>query len=285
MAEQTVWVTGGSGLLGSRVVAAFRQAGWRVVAPSHAEADLTDESCIATLLVGIKPDLIVNCAAQRRPDLCESESDAVVALNVLLPKRLARAGIPLVHLSTDYVFNGTDAPYEVDARRRPLNAYGRQKAAAEAEIEAFEHVVILRVAILYGITDNLADSPVTVLAANLLKAQGAPVLMDDLAIRYPTFTDDVAKQILALAPHIGKGLHGIFQYTGDEPMTKFMMALVLAPLVGCDPKQCLPDTTPTKVPRPYDCHLSVRRLQQLGCYVKPTPFAQAVRTVVRPHLP
>lgn len=281
MAKQTVWVTGGSGLLGSRVVIAFQEAGWHVVAPSHAEADLTDESVIQKLLAEIKPDLIVNCAAQRRPDLCESESDEVQALNVLLPKRLARAGIPLVHISTDYVFNGTNAPYEVDAQRRPLNAYGRQKAAAEQEIEDLEHVVILRVAILYGITKNLANSPVTVLAANLVKAQGAPVLMDDLAIRYPTFTDDIAKQILALVPRIGKGLHGIFQYTGDEPMTKYLMAIAQAPLVGCDPKQCLPDTTPTKVPRPYDCHLSVKRLRQVGLYVPPTPFAQAIRAVLQ----
>lgn len=281
MAKQTVWVTGGSGLLGSRVVLAFQQAGWQVAAPSHADADLTDESVIQKRLAEIKPDLIVNCAAQRRPDLCESERDEVLALNVQLPKRLARAGIPLVHISTDYVFNGTNAPYEVDAQRRPLNAYGRQKAAAEMEIEDLEHVVILRVAILYGITKNLSNSPVTVLAANLIKAQGAPVLMDDLAIRYPTFTDDIAKQILALAPQIGKGLHGIFQYTGDEPMTKYLMAIAQAPLVGCDPKQCLPDHTPTKVPRPYDCHLSVKRLQQAGLYITPTPFAQAIRTILQ----
>lgn len=283
MAAQTVWVTGGSGLLGSRVVIAFREAGWQVAAPSHAEADLTDEACIAKLLAEIKPDLIVNCAAQRRPDLCESESDAVLALNVLLPKRLARAGIPLVHLSTDYVFNGTNAPYEADAPRRPLNAYGRQKAAAEAEIEDLDHVLILRVAILYGITEDLANSPVTVLAANLLKARGAPVLMDDLAIRYPTFTDDIAKQILALAPRVGRDVRGIVHYTGEEPMTKHLMALTLAPLIGCDRRQCVPCTEPPQVPRPYDCHLSVRRLIRLGCYVKPTPFAQALRVVLAAH--
>lgn len=283
MAGKTVWVTGGSGLLGSRVVVAFREAGWQVAAPAHAEADLTDEACITRLLDAIKPDLIVNCAAQRRPDCCESASDEVLALNVLLPKRLAQAGIPLVHISTDYVFNGTNAPYEADAPRRPLNAYGRQKAAAEAELEGLAHVLILRVAILYGMTTNLANSPVTVLAANLLKAQGAPVLMDDLAVRYPTFTDDIARQILALVPRIGAGVHGIFQYTGEEPMTKYLMAIAQAPLVGCDPRQCLADTTPTRVPRPYDCHLSVRKLQQLGCYVTPTPFAQAIRRVLQAH--
>lgn len=278
-----VLVTGGSGLLGSRVAAVFQQAGWRVEAPTHAQADLTDETVAAAVVARTQPDLIINCAAQRRPDLCETESRSVRALNVLLPQWLARAGIPLIHISTDYVFNGTDAPYEPDAPRRPLNSYGRQKAEAEAAIEALDHVLILRVAILYGFTGDLANSPVTVLAANLLKAQGAGVRMDDLAVRYPTFTDDIARQLLALAPQAGRTIRGILHYTGDEPMTKYLMAVAQAPLVGCAASQCLPDTVPPKVPRPYDCHLSVRRLQQLGCYVKPTPFAQAIGEVLRPH--
>jgi dTDP-4-dehydrorhamnose reductase len=275
-----VLITGGSGLLGRACVAAFQAADYTVVAPTHAACDLTDATATEALLQEVQPDLILNCAAQRRPDLCEANTPAVRALNVTLPERLARVGVPLIHISTDYVFNGTQAPYEVDAPRRPLNQYGRQKAEAEAAIELFEHVAILRLPILYGPTPALSASAVTCLAANLMAAKGAPVKMDNLAVRYPTLTTDIARQLLALAPHVGHALHGIFHYSGQEPMTKHLMALHMARCLGIDPALCLSDTTPPTVPRPYDCHLSVKRLQQLALFVEPTPFAAALPAIL-----
>ncbi len=275
-----LFLTGGSGLLGHTVAKVFREAGWEVVAPTHAELELTDWDALQSALDSAAPELIINCAAQRRPDLCEAETPAVRALNCELPERLAKTQLPCIHLSTDYVFNGANAPYETDARRSPINAYGRQKAMAEAALEDFEKVLILRVPILYGPTDDWRSSAVTVLAANLVAAKGASVLMDDIAIRYPTSTVDIARQLLRLAPHIGK-LRGIYHYSGDEPMTKFLMAMTMAPLVGCSPKQCLQDLRPPTVPRPYDGHLSVRKLQQTGLYHPPTPFREAIREVLQ----
>ena len=272
-----VLVTGGSGALGSQVVLACQQAGIQVVAPTHQAVDLTHPDAIAEMLKTHAPTHIVNCAAQRRPDLCEAADEDVIALNVLLPKRLAAFGVPLVHISTDYVFNGANAPYAEDAPRRPLNAYGRQKAEAESLIETLENVLILRVPILFGPIANWSNSAVTVLAQNLLNAKGAPVLMDDIAIRYPTFTCDIAQQILRLLPEVGKRFQGIYHYSGEEAMTKFTMGMVMAPMVGCAYAQCLPDHQPTKVPRPYDCHLSTRKLRQTGCFVNPTPFRVALQ--------
>ena len=274
--EMRVWVTGGSGSLGSQVVAILRQAGATVFAPSHGEADLTQPEVIRQCFQTLQPTHIINCAAQRRPDCCESASPEVIALNVTLPQLLAQCGVPLVHISTDYVFNGANAPYDEGAQRRPLNAYGRQKAEAEALIEALPNVVILRVPILFGPIADWSNSAVTVLAANLLKAKGGAVMMDDIAIRYPTFTTDIARQILAFLPEVGNRFRGIYHYSGNEPMTKFMMGLAIAPLIGCLPTQCLPDHRPTTVPRPYDCHLSTRHLRQTGCFVEPTPFATAL---------
>ena len=84
---KTVLVAGGSGLLGSQVAKVFQEAGWAVRAPSHVEADLTDPKAVEGL-VAEGPDLIVNCAAQRRPDLCEGAGPALLELNVRLPERL-----------------------------------------------------------------------------------------------------------------------------------------------------------------------------------------------------
>lgn len=273
-------VAGGSGLLGRQVVAALAAEGWDVVAPTHAACDLTQPEATRRLLERVRPALIVNCAAVRHPEACEADDAPVRALNIGLPKELAAWGAPLIHISTDYVFDGRNAPYETDAPRCPLNAYGRQKAAAEEALEALPHALILRVPLLFGPTPDLRASAVTVLAANLLAAKGACVPMDDLAVRHPTFTPDVARQIARLAPHAGRTLRGIFHYTGEEPMTKHLMALTMAPLIGCDPAQCLPDRRPPAVPRPYDCHLSVRRLRQTGLYVPPTPFASALLRVL-----
>lgn len=275
-----ILLTGGSGLLGRAVRAELTAGGHTVSAPTHAEYNLCDGDAVTRLLETGRPEAIVNCAAQRRPDLCESDSPEVRALNIDLPARLAAAGVPLVHISTDYVFDGTDAPYETDAPRCPLNGYGRQKAAAEEAIEALPNVVILRVPILFGPTPDLRASAVTVLAANLMAARGASVPMDDVAVRYPTFTPDVARQIAAMLPGVGITLQGIYHYTGAEAMTKHLMALTIAPLVGCQAEQCLPDRRPTAVPRPYDCHLSVRRLQEAGLWVPPTPFASALLRVL-----
>ena len=276
---------GASGLLGRQVAATFRAAGWELAAPTHREVDLARPDAVAALLATAAPDLILNCAAQRRPDLCEGNAPEVLALNVDLPRRLAESGRPLIHISTDYVFNGANAPYAEDARRYPINAYGRQKAAAEAAIEEAPNALILRLPILFGPTPDLRASAVTVLAANLLNARGTCVKMDDLAIRYPTFTCDIARQLLRLASPVCAGtLRGIAHYSAEEPMTKFQMALTMAPLIGVDPAQCLPDHTPPAVPRPYDCHLSTRRLRQLGFFVEPTPFATAlIQTLAAAH--
>lgn len=271
-----VFLTGGSGLLGRQVRLALGRAGWDVVAPTHAALDLTEGAQVRECLASAAPDVIVNCAAQRHPDRCESADPQVVALNVALPAQLGTLGIPLLHISTDYVFDGTTPPYEVDAPRCPINAYGRQKAEAETALDGLPHALTLRVPILFGPTDDWRASAVTVLAANLVAARGAAVPMDDLAIRYPTFTPDVARQIVRLLPALRDGLAGIVHYSGEEPLTKFLMALTMAPMVGCEATQCLPERTPPTVPRPHDCHLSVRRLQGLGLYERPTPFATAL---------
>lgn len=272
-----VLLLGASGLLGRAVRAAFEAADWEVVAPTHAELDLLNFPVLTRRISALAPELIINCAAQRKPDLCEAATPDILALNVELPHLLAQSHRPLIHISTDYVFNGANAPYAPDAHCAPLNAYGLQKAQAESRLAPFEQALIVRVPILFGPTDDLRKSAVTVLAANLIAARGACVTFDDTAIRYPTYTCDIARQLFALAaPLLAGKLHGIVHYSAEEPMTKCQMAMNMAPLVGCSIDQCLPDYTPPRVPRPYDCHLSTRALRQRGIFVEPTSFAAAI---------
>ena len=274
--EHSVWVTGGSGLLGHQVAEIFAREGIRVLAPRHADCELTDKAQVRAFADAAHPTLIINCAAVRKPDICAQNPEAAARANCALPRILAHLGVPMIHISTDYVFDGKHAPYEPDAVRGPVNTYGEQKAEAEAALEHLAHVLILRVPILFGPTDDLRNSAVTVLAANMLAARGVAVPMDDVAIRYPTFTTDIARQLVLLAPAVGKTLHGIYHYSGREAMTKYMMALSMLPLLGLTEEVCVPDRRPTAVPRPYDCHLSTASLEATGLFFEPTPFATAM---------
>jgi dTDP-4-dehydrorhamnose reductase len=148
---------------------------------------------------------------------------------------------------------------------------------------------MLRVPILYGAVEYLAESSVTVLAQNMMNARGTgkKLPMEHWATRYPTLTDDVAvvlRQMLEY--HFAKGsLAGIYHWSGNESMTKYDMALVYAKEIGFDPSQLVPDVTPpsSAAPRPKDCHLDSSALESLGMGRR-TPFAEAVPRILKGFL-
>lgn len=294
MKENSILITGASGLLGREVRRLFSVTGFSVTGTAHSRAkpglvcvDLADAQSVARLVDEVRPAAIINCAAERRPDACEAETPAVARLNIGLPAQLAELAeqkkFLLIQISTDYVFDGTLPPYPVDARPHPLNAYGRQKFAAEEAIrKACRDAAILRMPILYGPTEDLSESAITVIAANLLRAKGAGVPMDDLAVRYPTLTTDVARQLLAMVKDHRPEypIEGIYHYSGNDAMTKYAMALTMVPFIGCQAEQCIPDYRPPTVPRPRDCHLDTARLRERGIFIDPTSFVAGIATVL-----
>jgi dTDP-4-dehydrorhamnose reductase len=295
-----VAIIGASGLLGRTVAEELaQQADWQVVltafrraGPHQIALDIRDAQAVGQFIDREEPDAVIIAAAERRPDICENDPALAYALNVDAVRYIAEAanrrGAWVLSISTDYVFDGTHPPYRYDAEPSPLNAYGRSKLEGEhALTETTDLGCVLRLPLLYGPivdwTESAVTSLVPAIAASADPAPDAkPAVMDAWAIRYPTFTPDVAFVIgQMLERHArGEAISGIVQWSGDEPMTKYEIAIRLAEALQLDNARFTPQHTPTDAtPRPHNCHLDSSRLEALGIGRR-TPFDTAIREVL-----
>ncbi|MBX3497341.1 MAG: dTDP-4-dehydrorhamnose reductase [Parvibaculum sp.] len=193
-------VTGAGGQVGTELAAEAAGAGFAVVAPAHAELDITDENAIAAAIAAAKPDAVVNAAAYTAVDRAESEPERAHAVNARAPGILGsacnRAGMPLLHISTDYVFDGMSArPWREDDPVAPLGIYGASKAEGEAALRAAApRHIILRTAWVFSPHGNNFVRTMLRLASE----------RDELAVvddqrGSPTSATDIAQALLALA--------------------------------------------------------------------------------------
>lgn len=304
----TILLIGASGLLGRAVAASLAREpslnliatrrnpqtpGARLLAlpPENvALLDVLDQPALEQAFATHRPAAVILCAAERRPDICERDPAGARAINVDAPARVgalaARYGAWTLGISTDYVFDGKAAPYREDAAPNPLNIYGRTKLEGEAALLAASSLsCVLRLPLLYGPIADWSESAVTSLVpatAASARTGAHAVGMDAWAIRYPTYTPDVADVIrdLTLRHLSGRTVTGIRHWSGDEPMTKCEIAQRIAAALGVA-ASLTPIEQPTDAtPRPYDCHLDASSLRALGID-HATPFDVALRTVLR----
>lgn len=178
------------------------------------------------------------------------------------------------------------SPYGEDAAPNPLNIYGRTKLEGEAALLAASPLsCVLRLPLLFGPIADWSESAVTSLVPAVVASArpGADAVgMDAWAIRYPTYTPDVAQVIrdLTLRHLAGESVTGIRHWSSEEPMTKYDIAQRIAAALGID-ASLAPIAQPTDAtPRPYDCHLDAARVRALGIDYA-TPFDTALRSVLR----
>jgi len=251
--------------------------------------DLLDAAATRGLLEQERPDVLVHAAAERRPDLCEGQPDHTKALNVTASSTLCQAvrkiGGWTLFISTDYVFDGMNPPYLPGDETRPLNAYGESKLAGEeAVFSADADSAALRVPILYGEVEELGESAVTVILNALLDLK--PAKMDHWAVRRPTLVDDVATACLMMARRrvAGRACSGIWHFGGDEPLTKYDMAMAIAEIVGLDGTHLTPDDQhPAGAPRPRDCSFDCSAFDSLF-HVDRSLFRDKIGELLRPFL-
>jgi dTDP-4-dehydrorhamnose reductase len=212
----------GRGQVGEALAEKAAVAGLPLTALPHGEADIADPADVAEALDRIRPAFLVNAAAYTAVDKAESEPEAARRANEAGPRVLAEAaarrGIPLLHISTDYVFDGTkQGAYVEDDLVAPLGVYGATKLAGEEAVRAAlpEHV-ILRTAWVYGRHGRNFLKTMLKLAAERPELR---VVADQHGS--PTSADDIATAILRVAEAAGKGRArwGTYHFAGTGETT------------------------------------------------------------------
>ena len=201
----TRWlVTGAGGMLGTDLVAALAARGEPVTGLDRAALDVTDGAAVSDAIARWRPGLVVNCAAWTAVDDAEAAEERALAVNgggaANLAAACAAAGARMVQISTDYVFGGDGGrPYAEDDAPAPRTAYGRTKLAGEQAVlgRLPRSGYVVRTAWLYG-----AHGPSFARTMIRLEGQRPAVDVVDDQHGQPTWTSDVARQIIALAREI-----------------------------------------------------------------------------------
>jgi dTDP-4-dehydrorhamnose reductase len=256
-------VPGGGGQLG-RALAALASPSVDVLAPGSSELDLTHTGAVVAAVsafaesarsAGRKP-VVVNAAAYTAVDAAESDERRAFAVNADGPRVLAAAcasrRVPLVHVSTDYVFPGTgERPYEPDDPLGPATAYGRTKAAGEeAVLGSGARSWIVRTSWVYGEGKNFVET------IRRLAGERETLSVVDDQRGTPTWAADLAGGLLELAIRIAAGedpRRRVLHCTGAGEVTWYGFARAIFSEIGSDPDRIRPCTTeefPRPAPRP-----------------------------------
>jgi dTDP-4-dehydrorhamnose reductase len=261
-------VFGGTGMLGQAVVAEARSRGWAALGLSHTQADITDRERLLGWADAFRPEVVVNCAAHTRVDACETEMERAFEINDAAVANAAaaaeRTGARLVHVSTDYVFDGAGhEPYGEEAPTAPLSVYGRSKLAGEAHALACERGLVVRTSWLFGPGGpNFVGTMV-----DLIEAGRVPLRVVCDQEGCPTYAPFLARALLDLAR---LGVTGIVHYRNREPVSWYAFAVEIARLWpggsgGPGVVEVVPIATvefPRPAPRPAWSVLDVTRFEE-----------------------
>jgi dTDP-4-dehydrorhamnose reductase len=263
---------GGNGQLGRELTRASSARAIPLAALSHSEAAIDDEAAVRDAVGRYSPAVVVNAAAYTKVDLAERETDAARRANEIGPGILAAAcataGVPLIHISTDFVFDGSkqDA-YVEDDPVDPINAYGRSKAAGERAVrETAPAHVIIRTSWVYGEFGHNFLKTMLTLASTRDELR---VVSDQRGC--PTSTSDLAAAILTVALRLAAGddVSGTYHFAGSGVTTwhGFAARIVAAqaPLTGRAPRVTAISTKdyPTAARRPANSALDCSRFERV----------------------
>lgn len=264
-----VLVTGSAGMLGRQVAAEYRLRGDQVFPLTSKDLDITKYSSVNKVFREIKPQLAVNCAAYTDVDGAEKNMDAAFAVNGLGPRLLGLAcreqNTSLIHISTDYIFNGdSPVPYLISDQPDPINVYGASKLIGEQGVrESGCCFYIIRTSWLFGPGGkNFVD---TILS--LARDRDTLQVVNDQQ-GSPTYTIDLARGIADLAP---TGIYGTYHFNNTGITTWYGFAKKIIRTAGLNTQitPCNSDQFPRPARRPANSVLDLFPLIQVIGYTPP----------------
>lgn len=255
MNAKTILVTGSNGQLGNelRVLAAEDNGGNTFLFADKEELDICDAEAVYNFTERHAVDVIINCAAYTAVDKAERDEDAAYAINAVAPGNLARAmakrGGRLIHVSTDYVFNGEAfTPYTEECPVCPMSVYGRTKLEGEkAALSACDDTVIVRTSWLYS---SFGHNFVKTMLRLGVERQELGVVFDQVGS--PTYARDLAAAILAIVAKPGHP--GIYHYANEGVTSWYDFTVAIHRLAGITTCKVRPIHTkeyPTPAKRPH----------------------------------
>ncbi len=281
-------VLGATGQLGTDCVAALRASGHEVLALAHEDADIADAEAVGRALGSFAPDAVVNAAAFHNVDRCEREPERAFLVNAVAPRGLARLsndlGFRLVHISTDYVFDGTKgAPYVESDEPRPINVYGNSKLSGELFVRAIarRHCVV-RVSAIYGLNPCRAKGGANFVTTmlRLAREKGEARVVDDEFVS-PTWTADIARQLPALLTRDDNGVvHAASR--GACSWHDFARAIFDISRTPARLERAASSDFPARTPRPRFSALDNARLRGWGIDLMP-PWRAALERYLGCH--
>jgi dTDP-4-dehydrorhamnose reductase len=263
-----VLITGGTGQLGSDLTEQLAERA-EVLAPSHAELDIVDDDAVARTVGDFGPDTLVNCAAFHNVDLCEREEEMAFRINAVAVKRLAErcaaAGTKLIHLSTNYVFDGNaPEPYAEHDRPDPRSVYAISKLTGEYAALSYEpNALVIRAAGLYGLHGSGAKGGNFVTRVlSRARDEGEVTMVRDQRLQ-PTFTADLAA---ALVDAVERNATGLLHLTASGECSWLEFSEAIFAIAGVSPTVNAVDTMPREgvAARPLNGVLARPRADELG---------------------
>jgi dTDP-4-dehydrorhamnose reductase len=288
-----ILITGSNGLLGQKLLALCLRKGTEVIATSlgrnrfddsltYLTMDITNSAEVEEVIGKTKPDVIINTAAMTNVDQCEDEKERCLLLNVAAVKNLVQScekhNSFLVHLSTDFVFDGSHGPLNENDKPNPVNFYGESKLKSELLIQESKcGWAIARTILVYGVLQNMSRSNIILWVKESLE-KGIEIQVVDDQFRTPTLAEDLADGCYLIAT---KQAAGIWNISGKDLLTPYQMAIKTAEFFNLDQnliKRTNSSAFRQRAVRPLKTGLVIEKAQsQLG--YNPHSFEEGIQIV------
>lgn len=251
-------VVGANGQLGNELRLLLKD---KAVYVDKDELDITDKDAVDAFVKNGAFEAIINCAAYTAVDKAESDEQLAELINVIGPKNLAMTGVPLIHISTDYVFDGTNCkPYVETDIPNPQTVYGRTKLAGEkAVFDNADTAIVIRTAWLYSTFGNNFVKTMRKLGA---ERDCLNVVFDQVGT--PTYAGDLAKVIVEILPQMKSGMKEVYHFSNEGVCSwyDFALAVMAQSDLDCNVLPIESREYPTPAKRPHYSVLNKAKIKR-----------------------